>query len=166
MIQRYFFSLIAVTLLVFTGMQFDRPVKNNSNDQSKHLSTLYIVPDSVKLILQVACYDCHSNNTRYPWYAEIQPVGTWMGEHIRKGKKDFNFSEFASYRPRRQYRKLEELRELVQENEMPIPDYVRMHSDARLSGMQKQTLFAWITATHDSMKKVFHPDSLKDRPRR
>lgn len=165
MILKIFISLCAAAALVVIGMQVDRPAKNDSNDQSKHFSTMFPLPDSVQAILTVACYDCHSNNTRYPWYAEVQPVGQWIDDHIRHGKKDLNFSEFASYRPRRQYIKIEQIEEMVSEQLMPIPDYLRMHDDARLTDAQKQTLFAWVKATRDSMKHFYHPDSLKGRPR-
>jgi hypothetical protein len=166
MIKRIVFSLFAAALLLAVGKQFDRPVKNDSNDQTKHIATLFPVPDSVETILRTACYDCHSNNTRYPWYSEIQPVGLWMDDHVRHGKKDLNFSEFASYRPRRQFRKMEEVEELVRDGLMPIPDYLKMHDDAVLNESQRQTLFAWVRSTRDSMKNLYHPDSLKARPRK
>lgn len=165
MVTRFILHILAAAALVFIGMQFDRPVKNDSNDQSKHFSTMFPLPDSVQAILTVACYDCHSNSTRYPWYADIQPVGSMIDDHIRHGKKDLNFSEFASYRPRRQFIKMGQIEELVTENLMPIPDYLKMHDDARLSDAQKQTLFAWVRSTRDSMKNLYHPDSLKSRPR-
>jgi hypothetical protein len=158
------FAGVAV-LLVAVGAQFFRPEKNNSNDQTKHLSTLYPLPDSVEAILTVACYDCHSNNTRYPWYAEIQPVGWKLNDHIQYGKKDLNFSEFASYPARRQYRKLKEIGELVEENAMPLPDYLRMHKDAVLTQQQKETLYAWVKATRDTIAAHTPADSLKPRPR-
>lgn len=159
-------KVISITvLLVIVGAQFFRPEKNNSNDQTKHLSTLYPLSDSVEAILMVACYDCHSNNTRYPWYAEIQPVGWRLNEHIEHGKKDLNFSEFATYRIRRQYRKLQEIQELVEENDMPLPDYLRMHKDAILSPEQKETLFAWVKATRDTIAAHTPADSLKQQRR-
>ncbi|MFA5835122.1 MAG: heme-binding domain-containing protein [Bacteroidota bacterium] len=165
MVKKLIVYVLAALLIVFIGMQFDRTVKNNSNDQTKHISTLYILPDSVEAILSTACYDCHSNNTRYPWYAEVQPIGRWLNDHIQQGKKELNFSEFASYRPRRQFHKLEEVVEMVKENSMPLPSYTIMHNDAVLNDGQKALLYSWVSATHDSMKLAFHPDSLKARRR-
>ena len=163
--KRILLYVLAAIIIVSVGLQFDRPLKNNVNDQSKHLSTLYHLPDSVESILKVACYDCHSNNTRYPWYFEVQPVGLWLNGHIQDGKKDLNFSEFASYRPRRQFRKLEQAEELIKDNKMPIRSYTFMHKDAILTESQKNLLYAWITVTRDSMKTIFPPDSLKARKR-
>jgi len=165
MLKRLFLYTLAGIAVVLLGMQFDRPERNISNDQTKHFSTLYPIPDTVQAILTAACYDCHSNNTRYPWYAEFQPVAGVLDDHIRHGKKDLNFSEFATYRPRRQYRKMEEVTEMVREDFMPIADYRKMHSDAVLSEGQKALLYAWVSSTHDSMKLRFHPDSLKARKR-
>jgi hypothetical protein len=165
MIRRILYYTAAAGLLLLLGMQFDRPAKNDSNDQSKHFSTQFPIPDSVETILRAACYDCHSNSTRYPWYAEIQPIGIWMDGHIREGKKEINFSEFAAYRPRRQYHKMEEVQEMVQDSLMPLPSYLRMHGDAVLTEVQKNTLFAWVSTTRDSMRNFYHPDSLRARKR-
>lgn len=159
------FSAIAV-IVIIVGAQFFRPVKNNSNDQTKHFSTLYPLPDSVEAILTVACYDCHSNNTRYPWYAEIQPVGWWLNGHIQQGKRDINFSEFASYRIRRQYRKLQQIGELIEANEMPLPAYTIIHKDAILTQPQKELLFAWVKSSRDSIAAHTPADSLKQPARR
>jgi hypothetical protein len=165
MIKRLVLYSLAGIAVVFLGMQFDRPVRNLSNDHTNHFSTLYPIPDTVRSILTAACYDCHSNYTRYPWYAEFQPVAGVLDDHIRHGKKDLNFSEFALYRPRRQFHKMEEVAELVKDDLMPIADYRKMHPDAVLSEGQKSLLFAWVDASLDSMKHRFHPDSLKARKR-
>ncbi|MFA6469671.1 MAG: heme-binding domain-containing protein [Bacteroidota bacterium] len=165
MFKKVFRFIILAAGIVFLGMQVDRPAKNISNDQSKHLSTVFAIPESVDSILTVACYDCHSNNTRYPWYAEFQPVGQWLDGHIRLGKKELNFSEFASYRPRKQYHKLEEIEEMVKDNLMPLSDYTIMHHDARLSDNQKSLLIAWTKTIQDSLKLIHHPDSLKVQKR-
>lgn len=165
MVKRIILTPLAAAALVFLGMQFDRPEKNLTNDQGKHLSTLFAIPDSVEVVLQTACYDCHSNKTRYPWYAEIQPVGQWMDGHIKAGKKDLNFSEFASYRPRRQFIKLGQIEELVTEGVMPLPSYTDMHADAILSGAQKQLLIRWTKALRDSLRIIHPPDSLASRRR-
>jgi hypothetical protein len=165
MIKRLLVHALAAVLILALAKQFDRPVKNDSNDQSRHFSTQFPIPDSVQAILTVACYDCHSNNTRYPWYAEFQPIAGMMDEHVVHGKKALNFSEFASYRPRKQFHKMEEVAELVRDSLMPIADYLKMHDDAVLTEAQRQTIYAWVSATHDSMRSFYPPDSLKARRR-
>lgn len=161
MFKKIFKGLFYLLLLGFVIIQFFRPAKNKSEGTSKNdISTLYTVPLDVQNILKTSCNDCHSNNTVYPWYAEIQPVSWWLNSHIEDGKKDLNFSEFATYRIRRQYKKLEEINELVKENEMPLDSYLWIHKDAKLSDQQKLTIANWAEAVRDSIRATYPPDSL------
>jgi hypothetical protein len=157
-IFKWFFRLL---LIAFIVIQFIRPEKNKAQGMSKNdISTLYPVPQDVQTILKTSCYDCHSNNTVYPWYAEVQPFAWWLNEHIVDGKKDLNFSEFAGYRIRKQYRKLEEINELVEKDAMPLNSYLWIHKDAKLNEQQKQTLAKWVDAVRDTIKANYPPDSL------
>ncbi len=161
MFKKIFKGLFYLLLLAFVIIQFFRPAKNKSEGTSKNdISTLYAVPQNVQDILKMSCNDCHSNNTVYPWYAEIQPVAWWLNSHIEDGKKDLNFSEFATYRIRRQYKKLEEINELVKENKMPLDSYLWIHKDAKLSDQQKLTIANWAEAVRDSIRAKYPPDSL------
>lgn len=161
MLKKIFKRLFQVLLLAFIVIQFFRPTKNKAEGIGKNdITTLYAVPQDVQTILKTSCYDCHSNNTVYPWYAEVQPVTWWLNGHIVDGKKDLNFSEFASYRLRRQYKKLEEINELVKENEMPLNSYLWIHKDAKLSDQQKLALANWVTAVRDTMEAHYPIDSL------
>src|SRR5665811_802718 len=106
--KKIFKRILIALLIIFIAIQFIRPAKNRSEGISANdISTKYPVPDSVQAILKVACYDCHSNNTRYPWYAEIQPVAWWLNNHIKDGKRGLNFSEFTSYRIKKQFHRLD-----------------------------------------------------------
>ena len=148
-------------LIVFVLIQFIRPKKNLSGQTSSNDITLvHPVPGEVKTILAKACYDCHSNNTRYPWYAEIQPVAWWLNDHIEEGKHELNYSEFASYSLRKQYRRLEQTADLVKEGEMPLESYTLIHADAKLSENEKQALYAWVSTAMDSMRARYPVDSL------
>lgn len=100
--------------VVLVVIQFFRPEKNNSNDQQYHLSTKYVVPGEVVTILEGACNDCHSNLTKYPWYANIQPVAWWLADHVREGKQHLNFSNFTSRKVAVQNHKFEEIVEMVE----------------------------------------------------
>jgi hypothetical protein len=159
--KKIFKRFLLLLLLAFIVIQFFRPAKNKAEGISKNdISTLYAVPADVQTILKTSCYDCHSNNTVYPWYAEVQPVAWWLNQHIVDGKKDLNFSEFTTYRLRRQYRKLEEINELVKENEMPLDSYLWVHKDAKLDEQQKLTIANWVTAVRDTLKARYPRDSL------
>ncbi|TAK62599.1 MAG: cytochrome C, partial [Bacteroidetes bacterium] len=94
-------------------VQFIRPEKNASGSSNNNITTQFAVPAEVESMLKTSCYDCHSNTTTYPWYASVQPVGWWLADHIKDGKDELNFDEFASYSPRRQYKKFNEIVEQV-----------------------------------------------------
>jgi len=161
MLKKILKRTFQVLLLAFIVIQFFRPAKNKAEGISNnYISKLYPVPEDVQTILKTSCYDCHSNNTVYPWYAEVQPVTWWLDDHIKDGKKDLNFNDFASYSIRRQYKKLEEINELVKEDEMPLDSYLWIHKDAKLNEQQKLTLANWVTAVRDTMKATYPPDSL------
>lgn len=152
-------------IVVLVLIQFYRPARNQSNDQSHHISTIYPEPENVRQLLRSACDDCHSNYTVYPWYANIQPVAMWLQHHVDEGKGELNFSEFATYRPRRQYHKLEEMIKMIDDKEMPMESYTLVHKDAILTAAQRSILTQWAQGIMDTMKATYPADSLK-RPQR
>ena len=154
-------KILLVLLVLFIIIQVFRPEKNRSARLSVNdISSKYNVPDDVRNILKVSCNDCHSNNTAYPWYAEIQPIAWWLSNHVNEGKKELDFSEFAAYPIRRQYKKLEEINEQVKQNEMPLKSYVMLHQDAKLTDQQKVLIANWVTSLRDNFKASYPPDSL------
>lgn len=98
------------------------------------------VPANVAAILKVSCYDCHSNNTRYPWYSELQPGAWFMARHIKKGKEELNFDEFNNYSKRRKKAKIKSIISQIEKDEMPLKSYRMMHGNARLSADEKKEL--------------------------
>ena len=161
MLKKILKRTFQILLLAFIFMQIFRPAKNISEGISNNdISKIYAVPADVEAILKSSCYDCHSNNTVYPWYAEVQPAAWWLADHVKEGKKELNFSEFASYRIGRQYRKLEEINKEVKEDEMPLESYLWIHKNAKLSEQQKLTLANWVTTLRDTIKANYPPDSL------
>lgn len=154
-------KILIVLLVLIVIIQFFRPTKNLSAAKSANdISNVYNVPDNVNVILNKACNDCHSNNTVYPWYAEVQPVAWWLNDHIEEGKEELNFSEFASYTPARQYHKLEEIKKQIDEGEMPLGSYTLIHTDAKLTDAEKQTLLSWSEGIRAEMKSKYPLDSL------
>lgn len=164
--KKHYKKILFALLVILALAQFIRPAKNQSNDQTYHFSTLYPIPDSVRAILEVACYDCHSNYTRYPWYAGVQPVAAWLANHVNEGKRELNFSTFTTRRIAVQNHKLEEVIELVREGEMPLGSYTWVHRDAILSQAQKDLIIRWAQATMDTLKMRYPPDSLVLRRKR
>lgn len=136
-------------------IQFIRPARNISTTMSSNdITKAYSVPDHVQQVLKVSCNDCHSNNTVYPWYTNIQPVGWWTQHHVNEGKRELNFSEFASYTPKRQAHKLEEVVEQVKGGHMPIDSYLWIHKDARLSEDHKALLMQWAEGLREQIIKA------------
>jgi len=133
-----------VLLIVFVIIQFIRPAKNNDTTVSAmDMNGLYPIPDSVHQILEKACFDCHSNNTRYPWYNNIQPVTWWMNDHITEGKKELNFNEFGKRTLPKQAKKLKKLAKEVEEGGMPLDSYTWIHKDAVLTEREKKIIVDW-----------------------
>lgn len=152
---------LLVLVAAFVVLQFIRPERNDvAVDPAMSLTAVFDVPPDVQQMLTVACNDCHSNATRYPWYAEIQPVAWWLNDHITEGRKHLNFSEFGSYRLTRQHHKLEEIGEMVSSGEMPLPSYTLAHWDARLTDEQRKRLVGWAEAMRATLEQQY-PDSLK-----
>lgn len=150
--------LIGLIVLLIVA-QFIQPPKNNGSPVTNNDITHSVqVPDSVIAILRVACYDCHSNYTRYPWYSRITPVNWWLNHHINEGKRELNFSEFTgSYR--RKMKKLEESGEQTEKHEMPLSSYLWIHKDARLNDAQRKLIVDWANTSRqqlmqDSIRKA------------
>lgn len=101
----------------------------------------------IKAILKAHCYDCHSGQTRYPWYAEIAPVSFWLDHHIEEGHEHLDLTNWADYTSEEKEHKLEELVEEVTEEEMPLQSYTWLHG--KLNDHDKQLLVQWATAAKD-----------------
>lgn len=144
---------IALALvIVFILMQFIRPAHNTSGQVlSTDITRVVNVPERMLGTFKYACYDCHSNNTRYLWYMNIQPMGWLMANHIKNGKKNLNFSEFGAYSNRKQANKLRAIAKSINEGSMPISSYTMMHADARLGKKDKDLISDWATKTRDSL---------------
>lgn len=157
-------AVLLVLFIAFIAIQFFRPEKvPAATDFSADISTAVPVPEEVVATLRESCYDCHSNETRYPWYYEIQPAGWWMDDHIEEARNRLNFSDFATTSLRRQYHKLEEITEQLDLGEMPLPSYLIAHREAELSPDQKSMLRRWVEASRDTMRARYPIDSLERR---
>lgn len=140
-------KIMIALLAIFLVIQFFKPTRNQSTAQTgNELTAKYTVPDSVLTILKRSCYDCHSNHTEYPWYANYQPIAWWLDHHIKEGKRELNFSEFGTYAPKKADHKLEEVVEMIEKKEMPLDSYIWMHEGAKLSASDAKLLMDWAKA--------------------
>lgn len=151
-----------VLLIALIVIQFIRPAQNKSvAGQPNDIAVSMRVPEDVQLILRKACYDCHSNNTEYPWYSYIQPVYWWLNHHVEEGKEELNFSEFGAYKLKRKIKKLNEISGEVTEGEMPLTSYTWMHKEAKLSKEEANKIINWANLMankleQDSSRLVIH----------
>ncbi|MAP53498.1 heme-binding domain-containing protein [Altibacter sp.] len=140
-ILKIFLVLALIALIV---IQFIRPEKNQAGYESVMAFERETKPSAqVASLLKENCYDCHSNHTQYPWYAEIAPFSFWLAEHIEHGQGHFNVSEWESYSAKKKDHKLEEVIEMVKEGEMPLDSYTWIHGD--LSEDETVLLLQWAT---------------------
>lgn len=101
-------------------------------------------PPPIAAVLRRACYDCHSNRTRWPWYSHIAPVSWLVAHDVALGRRELNFSEWQTYYPQTRMRKLRWMERAVNECAMPPRDYLLMHRQARLNDAERAALTRWI----------------------
>lgn len=138
-------KILLLLLFVFIAIQFI-PVKLNQSYITPKEDFIEINQPSSEIaqMIRYSCYDCHSNNTLYPWYDRIAPVSWWINHHIEEGKEELNFSEWSTYPKKRKERKLKEFIEMIEEREMPLKSYLITHGDASLSDENIENLKKWI----------------------
>jgi hypothetical protein len=140
--KKIFWMLPLAILLV---IQFIRPnVQNKAVDPALDFSAMMNVPADLQQVLSDACYDCHSNTAKFPWYSQVAPVSWWIANHINEGRENLNFSEFGAIAANDRTEVMEELEEVLVEGEMPLASYTWLHPEARLSEAQKTALLDWV----------------------
>src|SRR5579863_32048 len=155
-----FRKILLVLFALLIIIQFVRPAKNLSGDSTRAMATLYPIPADVSKILETSCADCHSNKTVYPWYAEVQPVGWWLNNHIKNGKRHFNLDEFTGRRIASQYKKMDDCIEQLKDGDMPLDSYLWIHKYAKLSPEDNQKLIDWCESVKAEIKAKYPADSL------
>ncbi len=135
---------IVIIIGILILIQFIRPSKNNGDMESQTISKEVVVPSEVQKILEVSCYDCHSNKTVYPWYSEIAPISWYIAHHVNEGKEHFNISEWTSYNKYQKKNIIYSLEKTIERGKMPLKSYLIKHPEATLSEYQKELLINWI----------------------
>ena len=137
-------KILIGVVIVLVGIQFITIDKTNPPvDASKDFMTITDPPEEVEKLIRTSCYDCHSNESTYPWYSNVAPVSWWVKDHINEAREELNFSEWGTYEWKRTDHKLEECAEEVDEGEMPLKSYLIAHSEARLSDEDRAKLVDW-----------------------
>ncbi len=135
--------LLLAFLIIIQFFQIDK--KNPQINQEIDFITLMQPPSEISSLIKSGCYDCHSNETVYPWYTKIAPFSWVIKSHVTEGREHLNFSEWGNYQPGRRGHMLDECKEMVENREMPLKSYTFLHSSARFSDENRETLKTWLT---------------------
>jgi hypothetical protein len=144
--KKILYGVIVIVIVI----QFFRIDKSNPAITPSHDFIEMNQPaEEITTLLKSACYDCHSNETVYPWYTNIAPVSWWIKHHIEEGREEMNFSEWGTFKEKKQDHKLEESYEMLEEGEMPLDSYTWTHADAKLNPEQKELLIEFFKSLHE-----------------
>lgn len=131
--KKIFFWIVGIALAIqfirpdFTSASVDRTVTLQAD-----IKTMNLIKNS--------CYDCHSNETNYPWYHNVAPISWVMADHINRGRKTLNFSEWDNIDPKIKLERLKRAKETINNHLMPKSEYVMLHEDALLAPHEQQWL--------------------------
>ena len=135
--------LIAIVLLLIVA-QFFRIDKTNPPVVAENdILNITSAPENIKAMMKSACYDCHSNETKYPWYMDIAPISWWTKGHVNNARGSLNYSEWSSFSAEARKHKLEESALKVRMKWMPISTYLIAHPEARITEEEREVLAKW-----------------------
>ncbi|MBO6829375.1 heme-binding domain-containing protein [Allomuricauda sp. ARW1Y1] len=141
-----------IALIAFVVIQFF-PVDYNQSEIVPQTDFMLVnkVPATVEQSLRVSCYDCHSNNTNYPWYSKIQPSAWYLEHHIKEGKAELNFNEWDDLSDRRKTSKLRSIISQIEDGEMPLDSYTLIHWNAKLDTVAKTQIIEYLQRLKDNL---------------
>ncbi len=159
-------TIATILIILFIAAQFVRPDRTNPPvDPQQDVHAAAQVPPEVSAILKRSCFDCHSNETVWPWYSNITPVNWWMVKsHVEHARGHYNFSTWAAIPAKDQDHVLDEICEEVEAGAMPLPSYLILHGDARLSEQDKQAICAWTKAGRQRLAAPATPETSAEAP--
>jgi hypothetical protein len=139
MLKKIVVGVVVFVMLLFLGAQLVRPdMTNPPVEAAMTIDGNASIPPEVKPIFKKACADCHTNETKYPWYSQITPVNWWLQDHINEGRQHMNLSEAMD--------EIDDICKEVTKGEMPLPSYTWGHPEAVLTAEEKQVLCNWASA--------------------
>ena len=145
---------LGVLFIVLVGIQFI-PIQRNETELVSNADFIksYQPPIDIGNMIQSSCYNCHSNQSRYPWYSNVQPIGWLLQNHISEGKSELNLSEFGNLSNRMKRMKIKSIISQIADDKMPHPSYVLMHSDAKLDSLKKAHLINYFDSLVNNFDK-------------
>lgn len=137
-------KLLVILLVLFIAIQFIRPERNIETNPSRYdIFHKTSQPIEISIMVQSACYDCHSNSTAYPWYASVAPASWIIAYHVKEGKDHLNFSDWKLLDSSQQQHALEDMIEVLEKGEMPLKPYQWLHKDAKLTAAKSEQIINW-----------------------
>ena len=148
MLKKVFLGVFALLILIqFIPNELPKVTLENEDD----LLSNNEFPIEIESQIKASCYDCHSNETIYPWYSYVAPISFLVKRDTEVGRKELNFSNWESLDRKKKAKHLTDLIEEIEEGEMPFPPYLITHSDAKLSEETKQALMDWADSYAESL---------------
>lgn len=132
---------LAVALVVIQFFRIDKT--NPPVEATQDFLNIAAPSAEIATLIKDACYDCHSHETKYPWYSNVAPISWMVAHHIEEGREHLNFSKWGTFSAKKRAHKIEECYEEVEKGEMPMYAYVLLHSEAKMTDEQKSALIAW-----------------------
>ncbi len=148
MLKKTLFGLLALFIIIqFIPNELPKVTLDNENDLLKNNN----FPKEIQHLLKTSCYDCHSNETIYPWYSYVAPISFLVKRDTKEGRKELNFSNWKKLNKKKKAKHLTDIIEEIEEGEMPFPPYLITHSDARMSDESKQKIMDWADSYAESL---------------
>lgn len=137
---------LLVAGIALVGIQFI-PIQRNTSAETPPSDFMATEkpPAEIKSLITASCYNCHSNNTDYPWYSHVQPFAWMIQNHINNGKEELNLSEWGNYSGRMKRMKRESMINQIEDGEMPLWPYTLLHKEAVLSDSKKKALLGYLS---------------------
>jgi hypothetical protein len=144
-------QVLAALVILLAAAQFFQPPRTNPPVKTDFLKTT-AAPAPIAALFHAACYDCHSDETRWPWYSHVSPVSWQIARDVNHGRKHVNLSEWPAAKPDLARRKIEEMSDEIDDDDMPLEKYTLIHADARLTSSQRGELTQWLDAQAAALK--------------
>jgi hypothetical protein len=150
--------IFAALVVMFALLQFTNPPRTNPPVAPGHdLMATNPPPSQITALLHSACYDCHSDETKWPWYSRIAPMSWLVADDVKGGRERLNFSDWPRALPERAAKRLERISEEVDDKEMPPAKYTLLHPEARLTAGQREQLIHWADQEAARLKATVTP---------
>lgn len=144
-------AYLALTLLsLFVLLQLTNPARTNPPVKTDFIATLD-PPGEIAATLVASCYDCHSYETKWPWYSHVAPMSWLIANDVNGGRSHLNLSEWPSNDTKRAVHRLDEMSDQIGNGIMPPKKYTAIHAGARLTDSQRKVLTDWLDAQADKL---------------